>query len=174
MYFRRLIGSFSLDPMTYEDVEADGRATLHAGLTVLLASVAAGIGAQGFGAQLWALVPFTIISLVGWGVWALLTFAIGTRFLPGARTHSDPGELLRTMGFAAAPGLLLVLGALPGLAVPIFAMVTLWMLVAMILAVRQALDYESIAHAAAVCVFGWGLSVALVIAVGSFIATPVE
>ena len=83
------------------------------------------------------------------------------------------GELLRTIGFAAAPGLLLALGALPGLAVPIFVMAPLWMLAAMIVAVRQALDYTSTIHAVAVCLFGWGLAVSLVVVFGLFLATPV-
>ena len=90
------------------------------------------------------------------------------------RAHAlDPGELLRTIGFAAAPGLLLVLGVLPGLAVPIFVMASLWMLAAMIVAVRQALDYDTTIHAVAVCLFGWGLAVSLVVIAGSFLAAPV-
>jgi hypothetical protein len=173
IYFRRLVGSFALDPAAFEDVEADDTATLHAGLTVLLASVAAGVGAQGFGAELWTVVPFALVTLVAWAAWALLTFEVGTRILPGSRTYADVGQLMRTMGFAAAPGLMLVLAALPGLTVPIFVMATLWMLAAMIVAVRQALDYEMTIHAVAVCIFGWGLAVALVVAVGSFLAAPV-
>ena len=173
-YLRRLMGAFALDPLAYEDVEADESATVQAGATVLLSSAAAGIGAQGFGGQLWSVVPLAVVTLVAWGAWALLTFEVGTRVLPGARTHSDAGELLRTLGFAAAPGLLLVLGALPGLAVPIFVMASLWMLAAMIVAVRQALDYDTTSHAVAVCVFGWGLAVSLVVIIGSFLAAPLE
>ena len=173
-YVRRVVGAFALDPGAYEEVEADESATIQAGATVVLSSAAAGIGAQGFGGELWSVVPLTMVTLVAWGAWALLTFEVGTRVLPGARTHSDAGELLRTLGFAAAPGLLLVLGVLPGVAVPIFVMASLWMLAAMIVAVRQALDYDSTIHAVAVCVFGWGLAVSLVVIVGSFLATPVE
>jgi hypothetical protein len=172
-YFRRIVGAFALDPLVYEDVEADESATMQAGVTVLLSSVAAGVGAQGFGGQLWAVVPLTVVTLLAWAAWALLTFEVGSRLLPGARTHSDPGELLRTIGFAAAPGLLLVLGVLPGLAVPIFVMASLWMLAAMIVAVRQALDYDTTIHAVAVCLFGWGLAVSLVVIAGSFLAAPV-
>jgi hypothetical protein len=172
-YIRRLVGAFALDPVAYEEVETDNRATMQAAATVLLSSAAAGIGAQGFGGELWAVVPLSMVTLLAWGAWALLTFEVGTRVLPGARTHSDVGELLRTVGFAAAPGLLLALGALPGLAVPIFVMASLWMLAAMIVAVRQALDYETTLHAVAVCVFGWGLSLSIVVIVGSYLAAPV-
>ena len=173
IYFRRIVGAFALDPLAYEDVEADASATTQAGVTVLLSSAAAGVGAQGFGGELWAVVPFAVVTLLAWAAWALLTFEVGSRLLPGARTHSDPGELLRTIGFAAAPGLLLVLGVLPGMAVPIFVMASLWMLAAMIVAVRQALDYDTTIHAVAVCLFGWGLAVSLVVIVGSFLAAPV-
>lgn len=173
-YFRRLAGAIALDPMTYEGVEADEGATLEAAATVVLSSASAGIGAQGFGGQWWAVVPLTVVTLIAWAAWALLTFEVGTRVLPGSRTHSDAGELLRTIGFAAAPGLLLVFGVLPGLAVPIFVMATLWMLAAMIVAVRQALDYDTTIHAVAVCLFGWGLAVSIVVMAGSFFAAPVS
>ena len=172
-YVRRLIGALTLDPVVFEDVEADWGATLQAGLTVVLSSVAAAIGAQGFGRDLSGVLPFTVLTLIAWGAWALLTFEVGTRVLPGARTHADVGELLRTLGFAATPGLLLALGALPGMTVPIFAVAPLWMLAAMIVAVRQALDYTSTVRAIAVCVFGWVLAVALVFVIGFWAATPV-
>ena len=171
LYLRRLVGALVLDPAAYEDVEADSGATLQAGLTVLLSSVAAGVGAQGFGRDIPPL-PFAAVTLIAWAAWALLTFEVGARILPGSRTHSDVGELLRTIGFAAVPGFLLALGALPGLAVPMFVMAPLWMLAAMIVAVRQALDYTSTARAVAVCLFGWALAVALVFGVGFFAATP--
>lgn len=174
LYFRRLFGALALDPAAYEDVEADDGATAAAGATVLLASLAAGIGAQGFGYELSNLLPFTIVNLIGWGAWALLTFEVGTRVLPGARTHADVGELLRTIGFGAAPGVLLAAAALPGLAVPIFVAVPLWMLAAMVMAVRQALDYTSTVRAVAVCVFGWVLAVMLVLGVGLLAAPPVH
>jgi hypothetical protein len=173
-YIRRLVGALALDPSAYEDVEADGGATLAAGSTVLLSSLAAGIGAQGFGYDLAGLPFFTMVTIIGWGAWALLTFEVGTRVLPGARTHSDVGELLRTLGFAAAPGLLLAAGILPGLAVPIFVAVPLWMLAAMVMAVRQALDYASTVRAVAVCLFGWALAIALVLGIGFLAGTPVS
>ena len=170
-YLRRLIGVVALDAGAYEDVEGDPTATLHAGVTVVLSSMSAGFGTT----RLWAEPPsvwsLATIALLAWACWALVTFEVGARLLPGRRTHSDVGELLRTLGFASSPGLLLALGALPGLAVPVVALVTLWMTVTMIVAVRQALDYESTARAVAVCVLGWTLTIAIVFLVGS-LATP--
>jgi hypothetical protein len=173
-YVRRLVGALVLDPAAYEDVEADSGATLAAGLTVLLSSVATAIGAQGLGQSLSNVPSFALVTLVGWMAWALLTFEIGARLLPGARTHADVGELLRTLGFAAAPGILLGLAALPGLAVPLFATVPIWMLATMVMAVRQALDYSSMLRAVAVCVLGWLLSAAGVIAIGLVMGTTVR
>lgn len=167
-YARRLIGAMTLEAAAFEDVEADRGATAQACMTVVASSVAAGIGTSGFGGGLASAALFTAVVLAAWGAWALLTFEVGARILPGARTHADVGELLRTLGFAAAPGLLLVLAVLPGLARPVFAVVPLWILAAMVVAVRQALDYSSTLRAVAVCVLGWVLSVGLVAVVGFF------
>jgi hypothetical protein len=173
-YLRRLAGALTLDTSAYEDVEADQRSTTHAALTVVLASVSAGVGLRAFGGTNASIVPLTALALLAWASWALLTFEVGARLLPGARTHSDVGELLRTLGFATSPGLLLFVAVLPGLALPIFAMVACWMLVAMVVAVRQALDYGSILHAVAVCAVGWLLAMIMLAAGGWFFATPVS
>jgi hypothetical protein len=75
--------------------------------------------------------------------------------MPEPQTRSNVGQLLRTIGFATAPGCLRVMGILPGSTLPVFALSAIWMLVAMVVAVRQALDYESTARALAVCALGW-------------------
>jgi hypothetical protein len=169
-YVRRLGGALALNPTAYEDVEADGAATTQACITVLLASVAAAIGAG----RSASMITVAAVALLGWASWALLTFEVGARLLPGARTHANVGELLRTIGFAAAPGLFLAFGAIPGAAAPVFAIVSLWMLAAMVVAVRQALDYTSTARAIAVCVTGWALTIAIVLGVGFFAGVRVS
>jgi hypothetical protein len=65
------------------------------------------------------------------------------------------GELLRTIGFSSSPGLIRVLGIIPGLATLVFLVASVWMLVAMVIAVRQALDYSSTLRAVGVCLIGW-------------------
>jgi len=91
--------------------------------------------------------------------------------IAGPRTHADVGELLRTLGFAASPALLLVFGIIPGMTVPIVTLVMLWLVVTMVVAVRQALDYSSTARAIAVCLVGWGLTIAIGL-VGAFLFAP--
>jgi hypothetical protein len=153
--------------VTYEEVEADRSATGQALLVVVLSSVGAGIGARGLGSGTpQSIVFISALSLIAWAAWALLTYQIGVRLMPEADTRSDVGEMLRTIGFAAAPGMLRIFGVVPGAAIPAFAITAIWMLVAMIVAVRQALDYKSTARAVAVCGVGWALAIAIAVGLG--------
>ena len=157
-----------LDPATYEEIEADRSATRQAVAVVLLSSVSAGLGARGGRPGLLAAVFFSAVALMAWAAWSLVTYEIGVRILPQPNTRADVGELLRTIGFATAPGLLRVFGLIPGLSVPIFAISAVWMLAAMIVAVRQALDYTNTARAIAVCVLGWLLALTIAAGIGVF------
>ncbi len=159
----RMIRAAKLDVQLYEEVEADRGAMGQAMGVVVLSGVAAGIGNFANGG-LSGTVTVTIGALVGWYIWAFLTYFIGTRFLPEPQTRADQGELLRTIGFASAPGLIRVLGIIPGLTGFVFSLAGIWMLVAMVIAVRQALDYKSTWRAIGVCAVGW-LIQALILAV---------
>ena len=150
----RIIRAAKLDVNLYEEVEADKGAMGQAMGIVVLSSIAAGVGlieTGGFS----GIFTGTIASLIGWYVWAYLTYFIGTKFLPEPQTKADFGELLRTIGFSSSPGLIRVLGIIPGLGVVVFFTASIWMLVAMVIAVRQALDYNSTLRAVGVCVIGW-------------------
>jgi hypothetical protein len=170
-----VVGAALLDTRVYEEVEADRRGNGQAVGVVLLASLAAGIGLWGVGTpDPQALVSGVIGALVGWIAWAALTYLIGTQLLPEPQTKADVGELLRTIAFATSPGLLRVFGAIPVLGWPIYVVASVWMLVAMIVAVRQALDYRSISRAVGVCVVGWALSIAIAAIIGTLFASPVS
>jgi hypothetical protein len=143
-----------LDAEVYEEVEADRSATAQATGVVVLSSAAAAIGSfdnHGAGGLVW----FTAAAVAGWYVWAFVAYIIGTRLLPGPHTEADHGELLRTIGFSSAPGVLRIFALIEPLAAAIFALCTLWMLVAMVVAVRQALDYSGTGRAIAVCALGF-------------------
>lgn len=173
-FARRVIGAAVLDRRIYEEVEADGRSTGQAVAVVVLASVAGGIGLLGLGAQTpQSLAAGIVGSLVGWLAWAALTYLIGTHLLPEPQTRADVGELLRTLAFASAPGLLRVLGVIPVLGLTIYTIASIWMLVAMIVAVRQALDYRSTGRAVGVCVVGWALSLVIAAVFGNIFAPTV-
>jgi len=173
-FFWRLTGAMVLNANVYEDVEADESATLQAMSVVVLSSVAAGVGLSGLhGDQFLTLVTLSLLALAVWIVWALLTYEIGTWWLPSPQTHATPGELLRTIGFASAPGVFRVAAVIPGLRTAVFAVTAVWMLAAMVVAVRQALDYTSTARAVAVCAVGWTLALGLALALGLLFGPPV-
>ena len=153
LLLKRMIGAARLNAQTYEEVEADRSSTLGAIFVAVMACIAAAIGS---GAQnVISLFSATIVLLTTWIVWVGLTYVIGTRLLPEPQTHADIGEVLRTTGFSASPGILHLLGVLPWVGLPIFIGITVWMLLTFVVAVRQALDYASSARALAVCLLGW-------------------
>ena len=170
-FTQRIIGATVLDAATYEEVEADRTSTGQAMGVVLLSAVAAGIGARGFGVSISLVPTVAIVALLGWASWALLTYQIGVKLLPGPDTRADVTELLRTIGFASAPGILRIVGVVPAFAAPVFVLTTVWMLLAMIVAVRQALDYSGTLRALAVCGIGWLLTIACILALG-LLAAP--
>ena len=150
----RIIRAAKLDVSLYEEVEADRSAMGQAMGVVVLSAIAAGIGSIGT-TGVAGIFMGTLAALVGWYVWAYITYYIGTKLLPEPQTKADLGELLRTIGFASSPGLLRVLGIIPFLSGIIFIATGIWMLIAMVIAVRQALDYNSTPRAIGVCLIGW-------------------
>ena len=151
---QRMIGAALLRTEIYEEVEEDRSATLQAMLVVVIVALATGIGSFASGGVR-GLILGIIVGLVGWAIWAWLTYFIGTKLFRTPDTHADWGELARTLGFAQSPGVLRVLGFLPVVGTVIFVVVSLWQLAAMIIAIRQALDYTSTWRAIGVALVGF-------------------
>jgi len=162
----RMIRAARLEPALYEEVEADQEALGQAAAVVVMSSAAAGIGSAAIGGST-GLVTGAIAALVGWAIWAAVIYVVGTKLLPEPQTSSDVAELMRTLGFAASPGVLRILGVIAPLAGLIMLVTWLWMLAATVVAVRQALDYQSTARAVGVCIVAF---VAETILVGLLIA----
>lgn len=162
-FSNRMLGAALLDVRTYEEVEADVAGTTQAMLVVVLSSLATGIGSLSTEGVL-DFVYVTLAALVGWFVWAFVTYLVGTKLLPEPETRADVGQLLRTTGFSSAPGLLRVLGIVPVIGPLIFFVTFFWMLASFVVAVRQALDYRSTGRAIGVCVIGWLVYVAFSVA----------
>jgi|SRR5215468_9210905 len=157
----RMMRAARLDANLYEEVEADTSTMGQAMTVVVLSSVAGGIG-SGSQHGVMALIGAAIASLLGWYIWAFLTYYIGTRLLPEPTTQADTGQMLRTLGFASSPGVLRIFGIVPGLGIAALIIPPLWMLCAMVVAVRQALDYESTARAIGVCLIGFLVQMAII------------
>lgn len=164
-YIARMIRASKLEPALYEEVEADRNANVQAAGVVVLASVAAGIGSiyhaggQGF-------ILAAIGALIGWFIWAALVYFIGAKMMPEPQTDASIAQLLRTTGFSSAPGIVRVVGIVPGIGFFFMWIGNIWMLVAMIIAVRQALDYKSTWRAIGVCFLGWVVEIVIIFVIG--------
>ncbi len=167
----RMIRAAKFDINLYEEVEADKSAMRQAMGVVVLSSLAAGVGSIGT-LGLGGILIGTLAALGGWYIWAWLTYFIGTRFLAEPQTEADLGQLLRTTGFSSSPGLIRVLGIIPGLGTVVFAVASIWMLVTMVIAVRQALDYTSTFRAVGVCVIGWIIQTVILLLLFSLLGGP--
>jgi hypothetical protein len=138
-FSHRLRSAFLLEPALYEAVEADPRAIGQAAVVVALAGVANGIGALGTaGAN--GLLGGLVESFVAWLMWAGIVWLIGVKLFEHT---SDFEELLRVLGFAAAPQLLYVLGWIPVVGALAAVAVLVMTGIAIFRAVRAALDVES-------------------------------
>lgn len=152
-----MIRAARLEPQLYEEVEADKEAMVQATGVVVLASLAAGIGAAGLG--IGHLIGQAIIALITWLIWSIIIYFVGTRLLPERGvTQADYGQLLRTIGFAGSPGLIRLLGIIPPFRGLVFLVANVWMIAAMVIAVRQALDYSSTGRAVIVCIISFIIS----------------
>jgi hypothetical protein len=165
-----MIRAAKLDVNFYEKVEADKGLFGQAMAVVVLSSIAAGIGSVGQ-AGVVGILTGTIAALIGWYIWAYLTYFIGTKFLAEPQTKADYGELLRTIGFSSSPGVIRILGIIPGLNVIVNLVAGVWMLVAMVVAVRQALDYKSTGRAVGVCIIGWIIQMVITVLLFSIFAS---
>jgi len=152
--FQRMIGAAKLDTATYEEIEADGSATRQAMSVVVLVALATGIGSLGSGGLVGLFVGI-VLGVVGWAVWAGLTYFIGTTIFKTPETEANWGQLARTLGFAQSPGVLKVFAVIPGIGPLVFVLVSIWQLAAMVIAIRQALDYTSTWRAIGVAVVGF-------------------
>lgn len=151
-FMDRIVRAVKLDCNLYKEVEKDHRALKQAMGVVVLSSIAAGIGTlQGVS----GLIGVTLTALFGWYIWAFTVYYIGTKLIPEPQTKATFVHMLATIGFASSPGLIRILGVISPLRKVIFFVAAIWMLVAMVIAVRQVLDYKGTGRAIAVCVIGW-------------------
>jgi hypothetical protein len=148
----RMIRAARLEPQLYEEVEHDQSATGQAMLVVVLGAIAAGIGALSGGVI--GLIVGIIAALIFWALYAFIAYWVGTNIFKGPRTEATWGELLRTLGFASSPRVLLILGIIPIAGGLIWLAVFIWTLVTTVIAIRQALDFAT-GRAIATAVVSW-------------------
>ena len=170
---QRAIGAARLEVPVFEEIEADRAATGQALIVVVASSLAAGIGLTSslYNAPV---LHRVMLALLLWVFWAISTYIVGVYLMPEPQTSTSVGELLRTIGFAASPGILRILGMIPGIGGLIYIVSTVWMLVAMVIAIRQALDYRSTARAVVVCVITGMIGVIMAALFGALVLFAAE
>ena len=167
MFTSRMIGALTFDAGVFEDVEADPHATWQAASVVVLSSLATGFAVGGLSdSRLSTFAVTSAIALLSWAAWAMLTLQIGTRLLPERDTRASFGQLLRTLGFAATPGILQIFAVFPYTRTAVIAGTSAWMFALMVMAVQRELDYRHVGRAIAVC----GLGLVLVLGMALVLA----
>lgn len=160
----RMVRAALLDIGLYEEVERDVKATGQAFQVILIVAIASGIGRSISylfpfhpGLAVSGLVGGIVATIIGWLIWSFIAFWVGTNIFKGTASY---GELLRTIGFANSPRVLEVFLFFPLIGGLIGAIVWLWALVAGVIAIRQALDFDT-GSAIRTAIVGWIVMVAL-------------
>lgn len=159
--FNRMVRASKLDINLFEEVESDTTANGQALLAVVLVSLATGIGTGITGLAmrgglwfLWGLLIGMVASILGWLAWSFLAYILGTTIFKGPETSATWGELLRTIGFSNSPGILRFFSFIPFVGGILSFAVSIWALIAGVIAVRQALDFSTW-RAIGTCAIGW-------------------
>jgi Yip1-like protein len=138
----RMLGALRLQTATYEEIEADQKATGEAAFIIVATSLVSGAvngvltgASDGFFGGLGA--------FLGWVFYAWVAYIVGVKLFPGKETKSSWGEVARTLGYANTPRFLLIFALVPGLTAAARSIVGLWVLVATVVALRSALDIST-------------------------------
>ena len=150
----RMIGAMKGDARTFQEIEADPSAMGQAVTVIVIAGVAALIGNIFRAGVVWGIVSL-ILTLIGYAFWTVMVVLIGTKLLPEPTTKADFAEGFRVIGFTASPGVFNILAIIPFLGPVLSILISIWMLIIGVIAVREVLDYSNIGRAILVCVIAF-------------------
>lgn len=148
----RMLGAALLEAEAYEEAALIPSIRTQAVLIVVISALAAGLGSLGAG--LTGLVLGSLAGLVGWGLYAFLTYWAATTRFGVSRNHSNRGAVLRVLGLASSPRVFLVFAFVPEIGFLVGLAVHAWVLITTVFAVKPALDLE-IRPAIATAIIGW-------------------
>ena len=163
LFLNRVFRSIKIDPEVFNEVQKDKNATISAAIVVVLSSSAAGIGAISLGASNFMLAPF--FSLISWFVWAYIVYFVGVKLFPDTKTKTTQFALLRAIGFSSAPGIIRIFGFNEDLMTVTFIGSAFWMLVCMVVAVKETLNYKSLWKALGVVIIAWFVQAFILLAI---------
>ena len=163
LFINRIFRSVKIDPEVFNEVQKDKNATISAAIVVIVASSAAGIGAASLGGGNFILAP--IFSLISWFVWAYIVYFVGVKLFPDTKTKTTQFALLRAIGFSSAPGIIRIFGFNEDLMTVTFIGAAVWMLVCMIVDVKETLKYKSLWKAFGVVIISWFVQAFVLLAI---------
>ncbi len=152
---QRMIGAALFNRQTYEEIEADQDALGQAVLVVMLVTLCGVVGAIIGGllgdASLLGIIVVAIgglvFGIIRWALWVSVMYLVGGKMLRTSDTQTSWAEVGRVIGFAYTPGVLSIFSFVPGIGILFPILGALWTLVAVTVAVRQAMDFESTGRA---------------------------
>ena len=139
MLVDRMIRAARLDPSLYNEVEQDESANAQAAAVVLIVAVCALIGGALSGNRTHSLLGASINAVVLWLLWSFVILVVG-RLLGGT---ADFGEVMRTLAFAHTPGVLVLFAFVPILGGLAALVAWIWTWLATVVAVREAMDFDT-------------------------------
>jgi hypothetical protein len=145
-----MVGAMKADVKTFQEIEADPTAIGQAVTVIVIAGVASLIG-NVFRSGVFIGMMMLVMSLLSYALWSLLVVLIGTKLMPEPTTKADFNEAFRVVGFTASPGVFNILAIVPFLGPLISLVISLWMIVIGVIAVREVLDYSNTGRAIIVC-----------------------
>lgn len=135
----RMIGVASLNEPTFNDIEHDTNATPQALIVVVIAAIAAAIGA--LGEHQGSLIGQTVMAVVNWIVFSVVAYFVGSMLFHGS-ADATIGKVLRLVGFAQTPKILGALAFIPLLGWIAGLVAAIWFLVVSIYALRAAFNFQ--------------------------------
>ncbi len=173
--FGRMQRAARLHVDLYREVEHDRTATGQAFQVVLIVALASALGSA-LGAILDSNIVWFFLGLIfglgqivlGWLIWSGVTLVVGKALFKTEHTEVDYGQMLRTIGFAMSPGVFLFFRFIPILGGLISFIVFIWVLVAAVIAVREAMDFST-GRAIATLLVGWVILIIFNILLGVFL-----
>ncbi len=139
-FLDRVAGVLRLDPRVYDAIKRDPGAMGQSAAVVIISALATNVWVAFFAPRgVTSAIGGVVLAIVAWVLFAGLVWWLGRRWFAPSWAPPDFNALLRLSGFATAPGLLNVLGFIPGIGWLVLMAASIWSLITAYTAVRIGL-----------------------------------
>ena len=151
-FVERLLNVSRFNLKVYDEILADKSAFSTALGVVFLLGFAASIGEGAV--DFVPLVRVTAVTIIALILSIYVTYVLGTKVFPEKEETPDWEKFLSAVSYACAPGMFYVLGLFPFLRQIVFLVVSVWLFVSVVAAVRHVMNYTSLGRALIVSLGG--------------------